>query len=131
MVYGTSSISYLPNSGYATGAYASGRIAVPVSPAQYIYSQFEHVSGVPAPEGTRGVAISRLKILDVLIDQLSQMKKKPEIELGAPSQISAERIDALIDQYETQIRGAVAAAARMPYSPAPSAPSGAMFNLVA
>ena len=131
MVYGSSAITYLPNTNYAGGGYASGRISLPVPPSQYIYSQFEHVSGVPAPEGTRGVAVSKLKILDVLIDQLSQMKKKPDPSFGATGPISEERIDALIEQYETQIRGARAASAQMPYALKPTAPSGAVFNLVA
>jgi len=131
MVYNSSAIAYLPSAGYAVGAYASGRVALPVSPSQYIYSHFEHVSGVPAPEGTRGVSVSKLKILDVLIDQLAQLKRKPEPAYGSSGPISDERIDALIEQYETQIRGARASAARMPYATMPTAPAGAIFDLVA
>lgn len=130
MVYGSS----IPGGNalaLAYGSYASGRIALPVAPSQYIYSHFEHVAGVPAPDGTRGVSISKLKVLDVLIDQLAQLKKKPDPTLGAGGPISEERIDALIDQYEQQIRGARAVAARMPYAPSPSAPPAAVFSLVA
>jgi hypothetical protein len=120
----------LPSIGYAISASNSGRMSLPVSPSSYIYSHFEHVSGVPAPEGTRGVAITKLKILDVLIEQLGQMKKQPQVERDsfAPSD---ERIDALISQYEGQIKAARAANNVMPYVPAPQAPSGALFNLVA
>jgi thioesterase domain-containing protein len=75
------------------------------------------------------VAISRLKILDVLIEQLAQIKKRPEPGLNTGA--SDERIDALIDQYRGQIRQAQAAAAAMPYSLAPSSPAGAVVNLVA
>ncbi|OHE66681.1 MAG: hypothetical protein A2001_20910, partial [Treponema sp. GWC1_61_84] len=94
-------------------------------------SHFEHVSGVPAPEGTRGVAISKLKILDVLIDQLSQIKSKREPSMGASGELTDERIDVLIEKYEQEIRGARAANSIMPYLPKPSAPLGAVFNLVA
>jgi hypothetical protein len=104
-------------------------MSVPVSPGSYIYSHFKHVSGVPAPEGSRGVSINRLKILDVLIEQLAQMKKRPEPALGANP--SDERIDALIDQYQGQIRAAQAAASVMPYKIAPAASAGAVVNLVA
>jgi hypothetical protein len=104
-------------------------MSVPVSPASYIYSHFKHVSGVPAPEGSRGVSINRLKILDVLIEQLAQMKKRPEPALGANP--SDERIDALIDQYQGQIRQAQAAASAMPYASAPASFAGAVVNLVA
>jgi hypothetical protein len=102
-------------------------MSLPVAPGSYIYSHFKHVSGTPAPEGTRGVAISRLKILDVLIDQLAQIKQRP----GLPTDASDERIDALIDQYRNQIRAAQAASAAMPYKPAPANSAGAIVNLVA
>jgi Rod binding domain-containing protein len=108
-------------------------MSLPVSSSAYIYSHFRHVSGVPAPEGVRGVTISKLKILDTLIEQLARMKKQPEPSWGAAGETSEERINALIEQYEQQIRAAEAAAA-VPYNPASSAaaaPLGAVFNLVA
>jgi hypothetical protein len=104
-------------------------MSLPVAPSSYIYSHFKHVSGVPAPEGVRGVAITKLKILDVLIEQLSQIKKRGDIGAGGP--VSDDRIDVLIEQYESQIRQAKAASVSMPYNPAPQAPAGAVFNLVA
>jgi hypothetical protein len=104
-------------------------MSLPVAPSSYIYSHFKHVSGVPAPEGVRGVAITKLKILDVLIEQLSRIKNQGDIRAGGP--VSDDRIDALIEQYESQIRQAKAASVSMPYNPAPQAPVGAVFNLVA
>ena len=114
--------------GYALTASSSGRMALPVTPANYIYSHFKHVSGVPAPEGTRGVTISKLKILDVLIEQLGQMKKRPELNV---KDMSDEQIDAMISQYEGQIKTARAANNVMPYTPAPQAPSGILFSIPA
>jgi hypothetical protein len=104
-------------------------MSLPVAPANYIYSHFKHVSGVPAAEGVRGVTINKLKILDVLIEQLSQIKKRPETnhELSP----SDDRIDALIEQYRSQIRQAQTASTVMPYKPHAAAPSGMIFNLVA
>jgi hypothetical protein len=75
------------------------------------------------------VAISRLKVLDVLIEQLSQIKRRPEPALD--SDPSDERIDALIDQYRNQMRQAQAASVALPYNPAPASPAGALVNLVA
>jgi hypothetical protein len=106
-----------------------GRMSLPVAPVNYIYSQFKHVFGVPAPEGVRGVTVNKLKILDVLIEQLSQIKKRPEANLD--SSFSDDRIDALIEQYRSQIRQAQAASAAMPYNPRAAAPAGAIFNLLA
>ena len=121
-------VSAFPNFGYAITASSSGRMALPVSPASYIYSQFKHVGGIPAPEGTKGVAVTKLKILDVLIEQLSQMKKQPELNT---KDLSNDQIDALISKYEQQIKAATAANNAMPYTPAPKAPAGLLFDISA
>jgi hypothetical protein len=103
-----------------------------VAPSAYIYSHFRHVSGVPAPEGVHGVSINRLKILDTLIEQLTRLKKQPEPSFGAAGETSEQRINALIEQYENQIRTAQAASAAMPYSAtAAAAATGAVFSLTA
>jgi len=119
-------------SGYAFTATraASGRMSFPVAPAAYIYSHFKHVSGVPAPEGSRGVAVTKLKILDVLIERASQMKKRTG-DLAPGAAMTDERLNALIDHYKTQIRQAAAASVTVPYMQAPRAQTGAVFSLVA
>ena len=106
-------------------------MSLPVAPASYIYSHFKHVSGTPAPDGVRGVTVNKLKILDVLIEQRSQIKRQPPPDSDAAFSMSEEQINALIEQYENQIRQARAASTVMPYSPMPTAPAGAVFNLVA
>jgi hypothetical protein len=128
MSYGIMPTAALPSIGYAIASSGS-KMSLPVAPASYIYSHFEHVSGVPAPEGVRGVAINKLKILDVLIEQLNQIKKRPQPAFTPEGTASEERINALIEQYENQIRRA--AGAVMPYAPRPSAPAGAVFSLIA
>ena len=114
--------------GYTLNAFSSGKMSLPVAPSSYIYSQFKHVSGTPAPEGTHGVAITKLKILDVLIDQMREMKKQPSFNT---QNLSDDHIDALIAQYEGQIKAARAANVVMPYTPAPQAPAGVLFNMSA
>jgi hypothetical protein len=135
---GTISVSLFPGMGYAISASRGGRMSLPVAPSAYIYSHFKHVSGVPASEGVRGVTINRLKILDTLIEQLARLRKQPEPSWGAAGETTEERLDALIEQYENQIRAARAvsvqtAGAALPYSPATvsRAPAGAIFSLVA
>jgi len=121
-----------PSVGYAISiAQSNGRASVPVSPSAYIYSQFEHVSGVPAPEGVRGVNIDKLKILDTLIGQLSRMKKEPESfesELMGTDQGNEKRINNLIEQYQNQVRTTQAANANNPYA-APAPLVGAIFSI--
>ena len=138
MKAGTISVSAFPGIGYAINASRRGRMSLPVAPSAYIYSHFRHVSGVPASEGVQGVAISRLKILATLIEQLARLKKPPEPVRGASGETSEERLNALIEQYETQIHTARAVSAHtagvaLPYSPAAvsAVPAGALFSFVA
>ena len=124
-----------PSVGYAiTIAQTSGRASVPVSPSAYIYSHFEHVSGVPAPEGVKGVNIDKLKILDTLIGQLTRMKQQIEPSESLESmaigtdQGNEKRINNLIEQYQNQIRTTQAANANNPYA-APAPLVGAIFSI--
>ncbi|MDR1411724.1 MAG: hypothetical protein LBI91_05940 [Spirochaetaceae bacterium] len=130
MVGGILRTSAFPTIGYAINASAGGKMSLPVAPSAYIYSHFRHVSGVPAPEGSRGVAISKLKILDVLIEQLARIKKNPDTGLTADAP-SDEQLDVLIKHYESQIRAAQAANTAMPYNPAPPSSAGALLSLSA
>jgi hypothetical protein len=104
-------------------------MSLPVAPSAYIYSHFKHVSGVPAPDGVQGVAISRLKILDTLIEQLARMKKQPSPLAEMEGADAEKRINALIEQYQSQIRSAQAASAAVSYVSAGAPASGAVFSL--
>jgi hypothetical protein len=123
------SATVMPSIGYAMNAALGGRMSLPVAPALYIYSHFRHVSGVPAPEGTRGITINKLKILDVLIEQLSRIKKQGTAGSTSAETMSEEQIDALIEQYEQQIRSTQVASESVSFSPMPQ--SGLVFNMVA
>jgi hypothetical protein len=103
-------------------------MSLPVSQSSYIYSQFKHVSGVPAPEGVQGVSINRLKIIDTLIEQLTQMKKQPEPLLAVQDQNGEEAVNALIEQYQNQVKTLQENRANSPYALAPP-PTGALFNI--
>ena len=135
MLRGIPNIS-IPNLSYS--AAHSGKMSLPVDPASLIYSHFEHVSGVAAPKGTQGVAISKLNLLDVLIGQLNQVRRGGAVRSPGtriPSEVHKalpeKRLDVLIENLGNQIRQAKAASAAMPYIPSPSAQSGAVFSLVA
>jgi len=117
-----------PSIGYAMSAARGGRMSLPVSPSVYIYSHFKHVTGVPAPEGTQGINISRLKILDTLIEQLARMKKQPSEYFGESGEDAEKRINILIEQYQKQIQAIQAASAPF-VSNAPAA--GALFSISA
>jgi hypothetical protein len=116
-----------PSFGYAISAASGGRTSVPVAPGQVIYSHFKHVSGTPAPEGTTGVNISKLKILNTLIDQLDKMKNQTSASVGMINEQDENRINALIDQYQSRIKAAQNTGIYTPAAPA----TGVLFNIAA
>jgi hypothetical protein len=116
-----------PSIGYAISSAGSGRMSLPVAPSQVIYSYFKHVSGTPAPEGISGVNISKLKILNTLIEQLDKMKNQPSIGVGAIDEHDEKRINAMIDQYQQQIKAAQSVSVYTPAAPA----TGMLFNIAA
>ena len=130
MVYGIPNIT-VPSIGYTMAQ--AGKMSLPVDPSALMYSHFEHVSGVPAPKGTQCVTISKLNLLDVLIEQINQVKKggTPLSPASTLQGSSAENLETLIENYRNQIRQVRAASAAMPYIHSPSAQSGAVFSLVA
>jgi hypothetical protein len=116
---------------YAYSFAAADKVAMPVAPNSFIYSNFKHVRGTPAPEGSHGVSISKLKVLDVLIDQLVKLKKESKIDTTGVLGQSDERLDALIKQYSGEIKQAQAQHEALPYRPAPALGSGSLFSLMA
>jgi glutamate synthase domain-containing protein 3 len=68
-----------------------------------------------------------LKILDTLIEQLSKMKKQSSVDFGAVNETDEKRINALIEQYQKQIKAAQAVSFYPPAAPA----TGALFNIAA
>ena len=119
-----------PSIGYAISASQNGRMSLPVSQSSYIYAQFKHVSGTPAPDGMPGVNINRLKIIDTLIERLSQIKNQNESLYKVNSSDGDDRINALIETIQNQIRTIQEARANSPYALTPPQ-TGVLFNIFA
>lgn len=85
---------------------STNTVSVPVNPNAVIYSQFEHVHGIPAASNQEGISVSRISILNTLISQLQKMNKKVETE-GPITQMTQEQQDALIKQYQENVRNAL------------------------
>ena len=126
MVRGIPNIS-IPNIAYTMAN--TGKTSLPVESSSLIYSHFEHVSGIPAPKGTEGVAISKLNLLDVLIGQIDKINKGSAALPSIPG-ISEGGIDTLIEAYQNQIKQARAASAAMPYIPSPNTQPGVLFSII-
>ncbi|MDR0524449.1 MAG: hypothetical protein LBG90_01075 [Spirochaetaceae bacterium] len=96
---------------------AGAQLSLPVSSPSYTYAQFKHVSGVPVPEeleelkGLRGVSISRLKIIDVLIEHLNS---------GEKADVASLDMDALVRQFKN--------ATKQPYTPSKEV-TGVIFDV--
>jgi len=80
---------------------AAGKLYVPVSKSALLYSHFDHISGVAVKSGQNGVSISKIQILNALIDRLSSIKNKPKEMV---TNMSNEQADVLIKNYQEQIQ---------------------------
>ena len=111
-------------SGAVGSSGAAGKLYVPVSKSALLYSHFDHVSGVAARSGQEGVSISKIRILNSLIDRLSAIKNQPKESI---TDISDDQAQVLIEQYQKQIQQTVA---QRPYVLAGAQPqAGALFSI--
>ena len=103
----TSAIGNFSNAYSYSGAIgaSAGKLYVPVSRNALLYSHFDHVSGVAAGNGQQGVSISKIRILNSLIDRMSAIKNQPKKSV---TDISDDQAQALIEQYQKQIQQTVA-----------------------
>ena len=85
-------------------ASASGKLYVPVSKSALLYSHFDHVSGVAASSGQNGVSISKIRILNSLIERMAAIKNEPKESI---TDISDSQADALIQNYQKQLQTAL------------------------
>lgn len=83
---------------------AMGKLYVPVSKSALLYSHFDHVSGVAAENDQQGVSISKIRILNSLIDRLSVIQNKPKETF---TDITDDQAQVLIKEYQNEIKQAV------------------------
>jgi hypothetical protein len=125
--------SSIPLSYVYTPHFGEGRTVVPVLRSQALYANFSHVSGVAAEDGTAAYSVDKLHILDVLIGRLESVKSQPLASAEAPRDLDSGRIDALIQQYGSEVH-AIATAPALPYAPSASmtlAEPGMLFSMAA
>lgn len=124
----TSAIGNFSNAYSYSGAIgasgAAGKLYVPVSRTALLYSHFDHVSGVAAGNGQQGVSISKIRILNSLIDRMAAIKNQPKESV---SDISDDQAQALIEQYQKQLQQTVAQQSFMLAGAQPMA--GALFQI--
>ncbi len=96
----------IPITNLLRAQFSPGRIALPVQ-NQAIYARFKHVQGVPALSEGQGFSISRLRMLDNLIDRLTRVQggKAPEVQPA-----SSVQVEGLIAHFASELHQAVGAA---------------------
>lgn len=111
--------------GSSTLSSAAGKMYVPVSKSALLYSHFDHVSGVAAGNGQGGVSISKLRILNTLIERVSAIKNEPA---KAIKEIDPKDAEVLIQNYQKQLQQAL----QTPYILNGAQPmAGDLFSLLA
>ena len=112
----------------AQAAAYNGKTVIAVPPANVIYAHFKHVYGTAAPEGVNGVPISKLKILDTMIERLRQMREERINFNALPETNDAQKqMDMLIERIKKSLDANNASA--VPYKRAEALPEGAFLSL--
>lgn len=100
--------------------FAPGRISLPVAP-DTLYARFKHVQGVPTLGATPGYSVTKLQMLDSLVERLTGVS--PERESESNISVAADRLSEMLERrdYGATV-GRAMSADRI---------SGLIFNLVA
>ncbi len=90
----------------------SGKIGLPVSGKAVLYSHFKHVQGYRSNDSTRTVPLSKIGILNNLIENLTRMKSDSSLKnsITSTETMSSEAASRLIDTYAKELHRVVAAA---------------------
>ena len=106
-----------------------GKLYVPVSQQNVIYAHFDHVTGVAAKPNQKGVSISKIQILNSLLNQLISMKSQPKLDVKT-EEMTDSQLDALIENPQSKIQTQVQVAQATGYGLAGAAPeAGAVLSL--
>jgi hypothetical protein len=112
--------------------YAHDKIAMPVSPNQAVYARFEHIQGIPASEGRPGLSVSKLHILNTMIDKLVQLKGESARAVSGPGDGESE-LEGQISSLQKQIMKQISAMEASPYGSTYGLglkETGTLFNLL-
>lgn len=109
---------------------AGGKLYVPVNPSSVVYAQFDHISGFAAKANQNGVSVSKIQILNSLINQLVSMKNTPKLQPDLT--MTGDQMDAMIQNYQGQIQATMQMAQATGYGTAGVMPqAGTLFSVSA
>jgi len=130
MITAASVNNSLPTVSYSSVASGNNdKLYVPVKPVNVVYTQFDHVAGVAAKPNQAGVTVSKVQILNSLIDQLVSMKAFPKVD-SDDLMLDDKKIDVLIDSFQNKLQTTIQTAQATGYGLAGATPDvGALFSL--
>jgi hypothetical protein len=86
---------------------SNGKSSFPVKPMYSVYAKFKHIIGIPSWDKENQVPVSKLRILDTLIDRLYKIQSKnSDILSNIVSDVKKENIEPLISQLEQKLHHA-------------------------
>ncbi len=78
------------------------RISLPINKSQYLYARFKHIWSYPADQTGEGVSISKLRVLDALIDRLAKLKGE-KIQSQNAEELDSSKVDNLIRTIQQEL----------------------------
>lgn len=109
------------------GSQSSSKILVPVKPSQTVLAQFRHISGFSASKDQRALPLFRVQVLNNLIDNLQKRSQSEKFTLQ--QEASSGQINALIQQYATELHQIMKSSPEVFGTLGDSASSGIVFQL--
>jgi hypothetical protein len=107
--------------------YSPGRISLPQNGG--LYARFKHVQGVPSTATDGGYSVSKLRMIDLLVERLVELKGK---SVPAPAGFGDDSADSAIQRYAAELANALRSAEGVsPSLTAGIAQPGFLFSLVA
>jgi hypothetical protein len=107
----------LSSSGYNLGynqlssSNQNNKIGLPVASNAVLYSYYKHVHGYSSSDNSQTVPISKIRILNNLIESLSNIKRDSSIKnsITSTEKMSSEATSRLIDTYAKELHRTVLA----------------------
>ena len=83
------------------------RISLPVIKSQYLYARFKHIWSYPADQTGEGVSISKLRVLDALIERLVKLKGE-KIQSRSAEELDSSKVENLISTIQQELHSIAA-----------------------
>ncbi|MDA3850494.1 MAG: hypothetical protein PF447_04410 [Spirochaetaceae bacterium] len=96
------------NASRLLGTSQGHKINVPVAPNISPYAQYKYVRGIPAYNRQRAVPVTKLRVLNNIINSLQGIKEQRQSLVTPPKEgLSNDTLDAMIEDYSKQLHQAI------------------------